>query len=97
MEILVRLDQMQRLKSDANPELDSQIRLSPFDKIKAKVKEMTPDGGAAGVNLRWTLGCGRGDVQLYKLKMDADLTRFKLFSQSGKSLHAKLKMVSNAV
>jgi hypothetical protein len=83
MEILVRLDQMQRLKSDANPELNSQIRLSPFDKIKAKVKEMTPDGGGRWGQSSLDVGVREGDVQLYKLKMDADLTCFKLFSQSG--------------
>jgi hypothetical protein len=70
MQILVRLEQRQRLKADVNQELNSRIRLRLFEKIKAKVKEMTPNGGRRRANLAGYKGVGdralnRIDLWLY--------------------------------
>jgi hypothetical protein len=53
MQILVRLDQRQRLKADVNQEeLNSRIRLRLFDKLKSE-KKLPQTGDAAGVSLGW--------------------------------------------
>ena len=54
MQILVRLDQRQRLKADVNQEeLNSRIRLRLFDKLKSE-KKLPQTGDAAGVILALT-------------------------------------------
>jgi hypothetical protein len=66
------------------------IRLALTSKMKAEVKKMTPDGGAAGVKLRWTRGIGGRRIQRVYLRR-IDLRDYKLLHRLAVTPYAKYK------